>query len=110
MAAGSVTSSVQPPAGVLRYYADAVNGNDLNDGTSWATAWKTLANTERRISQILCLLPSVTNAMAFHMSWTEFYSVLADNPALVVDLRAYMVPNSYTVAAETGMHVLRLGR
>ncbi len=66
MAAGAVTSSLQPPVGVLRYYTDAVNGSDLNDGTSWTTAWKTLANAHRRISQVCCLLPTeVTDILLY---------------------------------------------
>ncbi|MEN6368718.1 MAG: hypothetical protein ABFD77_03350, partial [Thermotogota bacterium] len=48
---------LQPYDDVVRYYVDGTNGLDGALGTSWATAWKTLAFAHSRIAQILATNP-----------------------------------------------------
>lgn len=48
---------LQPYDTTVRYYVDGTNGLDGALGTSWATAWKTLAFAQSRIEQILATNP-----------------------------------------------------
>ena len=46
-----------PLSGTLRLYVDGALGDDTAQGTSWATAWKTLAHTQAEVEGILAPNP-----------------------------------------------------
>ena len=46
-----------PLSGTLRLYVDGTLGDDTANGTSWATAWKTLAHTQAQVESILAPNP-----------------------------------------------------
>lgn len=49
---------LQPYDTTVRYYVDGTNGLDGALGTSWATAWKTYAELERRLASVLAVNPT----------------------------------------------------
>jgi len=42
---------------IRRYYVDGTLGDDANDGSSWAAAWKTLAHVQAQVEGILASNP-----------------------------------------------------
>ncbi|NCD34748.1 MAG: hypothetical protein EOL87_15200, partial [Spartobacteria bacterium] len=74
--------------GFTTYYVDGVNGSDLNDGGSWATAKKTIQNAVDNIDGIPGRLVLVTNGVydlggAVTPGYTVTNRVMIDKPITV---------------------------
>jgi hypothetical protein len=49
---------IPPYSGTLRLYVDGTAGNDSNDGSSWALAWKSCAKVETGVASLLTTNPT----------------------------------------------------
>lgn len=53
------------PSGTLRLYVDGTLGNDAAAGTSWGTAWKTLAKLQSELTLLASFGPSALTVFCF---------------------------------------------
>lgn len=60
-----IEAAVTPQSGTLRLYVDGTAGDDAAAGTSWGTAWKTLARLERSVSDLLFVKPTALDLRCF---------------------------------------------